>query len=148
MSGFFYSICLRVRVSNIERKKVMATKKTTKKTVKKAKNMKNISQAHGKLEKEDMQPSTLDQVWGDTGVSKYSTMNKDEYVSQLNEFNSTDLQYHASTVGVIPVQNREMLQKRLLKEFEKHVASYQKPASVNKKIKLSKEVEDILAEGR
>ena len=126
----------------------MATKKTTKKTTKKVKNMKDISQTHGKLEGKDTVPSTLDQIWGDTGESKYETMDKDEYVKQLNELNITDLQYHASTVGVIPVQSRGMLQKRLLKEFERHVASYQRPASINKKIKLSKEAKDILSEGR
>ena len=126
----------------------MATKKTTKKTTKKVKNIKDISQTHGKLEGKDTVPSTLDQIWGDTGESKYDTMDKDEYVKQLNELNGTDLQFHASTVGVIPVQNREMLQKRLVKEFERHVASYRRPASVNKKTKLSKKAKDILAEGR
>jgi len=61
----------------------------------------------------------------------------------------SDLQAHASTVGIIPIDNREMLSQRLMREFKKYVASYNAP--IEKKrggIKLSKEAKSILAEGR
>ena len=33
------------------------------------------SQTHGKVET----PNSLDQIWGDTGISKYGTLNLEEY---------------------------------------------------------------------
>ena len=49
-----------------------AKRKTTKK-----KSLKNMSQAHGKVEK--FEPTTLDQIWGDDGTSMYGTMQQSEY---------------------------------------------------------------------
>ena len=44
----------------------------------KANNLKNLSQTHGKTEeKEKYEPTTLDQVWGDEGLSVYGTMNEE-----------------------------------------------------------------------
>ena len=126
----------------------MAKKKTNKKTSIKAKSIKNISQIHGKAEEKNVKPSTLEQVWGDTGETKYGTMNEKEYVNHMKELNHSDLQLHASKVGIIPIHNREILQRRLLKEFQKHVASYKRPESKKSVPKLSKKAKDILAEGR
>ena len=39
---------------------------------KKKQNLEDLSQAHGKEEK--FVPTTLDQIWGDEGLSKYGTM--------------------------------------------------------------------------
>ena len=109
--------------------------------------MKSLSQTHGK--KETFEPSTLDQVWGDKGDGKYETDNDVHYESSIRQMNLTDLQMHATQVGLIPVQNREVLTKRLVKEFQKHWNSYRKPL-INKRNlgELPQSVKDTLAEGR
>ena len=115
--------------------------------MKKSKNkLSQLSQAHGK--EEDKECVTLDQVWGDNGLSKYKTLYENEYTSYLSGLNKTDLQAHASKVGLIPVDNRDALTKRMVKEFKKHVALYTAPKSSNSKIKLDKKAADILAEGK
>ena len=123
------------------------TAKGTKKSPKKTSKMKSLSQTHGK--KETFEPSTLDQVWGDKGDGKYETDNDVHYESSIRQKNLTDLQMHATQVGLIPVQNREVLTKRLVKEFQKHWNSYRKPL-INKRNlgELPQSVKDTLAEGR
>ena len=80
----------------------MATKrKTSKKTTAKSKSVKNLSQTHGKVEK--FEPTTLDQIWGDDGTDTYGTLNEKVYAPRLDEMNMSDLQAHASTVGIIPI---------------------------------------------
>lgn len=112
------------------------------------KKVENLNQIHAKEEK--FIPTTLDQIWGDTGLSKYKTLNEDEYKNSLDEMNKTDLHAHACYVGLVPVDNREMLTKRLLTEFRKHAASFRGMPVGNPKVnqKISKEVEQILSEGR
>ena len=131
-------------------KTVKGTKKTAKKapkkTSKKASKMQSMSQTHGKVE--PFEPTTLDQIWGDDGSSKYKTINEDEYEVQIRSMNTTDLQMHATQVGLIPIQNRDLLQRRLLKEFKKHWASYKKPRSRKNITNLPQSVKDILAEGK
>ena len=112
----------------------------------KRKKIENMNQLHGKVE--NFEPSTLDQIWGDTGLSKYNTLNEESYKTYLSELNKTDLQAHASQVGIIPIDNLEMLTKRLVKEFLKHVSIYKAPAKQPKPITLSKEAKRILEEGR
>jgi hypothetical protein len=126
----------------------MPRKKTTKKAAankKTAKASKKFIQTHGKTE--TSKPSTLDQVWGDAGQSRYGTMDLEEYQGELRTMNRTDIQAHATRLGVVPVENREMLEKRLTKEFEKHSASYNKPDSPKPK-KAGPEALRILSEGR
>ena len=67
------------------------TSKKPAKTPKKAK-AKKMTQTHAKVE--GFQPSTLDQVWGDTGNTKYGTMDEAEYTDKLKEMNKSDLQDH------------------------------------------------------
>ena len=94
-----------------------------KKTAKAAKDVKNLSQTHGQAE--EFTPTTLDQIWGDTGLWKYNTMELGEYNEQLQEMTKTDLQAHATKIGLIPVDSREMLTQRLVREFRRHVNSYE-----------------------
>jgi hypothetical protein len=108
---------------------------------------KKIKQVHGK--EEQFKPSTLDQIWGDTGVYKYSTLDEDKYVSSLKDMNLSDLQAHAIKMGIIPVENRENLNKRLLKEFRTFVASYRFPkTNSTPPAPLSDKALKILSEGR
>jgi len=88
-------------------------------------NLNNMHQAHGKDE-ERKSVQSLDQLWGDDGSSKYSTLDLNEYISNLAEMNKTDLQNHASKIGLVPIDSRELLVKRLVAEFKKHVNRYEK----------------------
>ena len=131
------------------RKNTKKTKKSVKasKTPKKKRTLKSMAQAHGKEEKAE--PTTLDQIWGDTGLTKYNTLEEKEYVNQLDEMTKSELQAHATKVGLIPVDNRETLKTRLVREFNKHTSSYKKPSTkASKKVKLSSEVKKILSEGK
>lgn len=117
--------------------------------MKKIKKLSQLSQAHGKDETSPkLKPTTLDQIWGDDGTGKYSTLDEEAYKTQLDGLNRTDLHVHAAKLGVIPVDNRSLLEQRLMREFKKHVNSYQVPAQPKKQINLSKEISDILGEGR
>ena len=124
-----------------------AKRKTPKKATAKRKSVKNLSQTHGKEEK--FEPVTLDQIWGDDGTSAYGTLNENTYTVQLDDMNMSDLQAHASTVGIIPIDNRQTLRERLLREFRKHVSSYKKPVHEAESVtRVDPEVMKILSEGR
>jgi hypothetical protein len=124
-----------------------AKRKTPKKATAKRKSVKNLSQTHGK--EENFEPTTLDQIWGDDGSSTYGTLNENAYTKQVDDMNMSDLQAHASTVGIIPIDNRQTLRERLLREFRKHVSSYKKPVhEVQSASRIDPEVIKILSEGR
>ena len=103
-------------------------------------------QAHGKTEK--FVPSTLAEVWGDTASIKYSTTDPEKYEKEIKDYNKSDLQTHASKVGVIPIDSREMLTRKLMNEFKRHVASYNRPPQPKQLTKVNKEALKILSEGR
>ena len=115
--------------------------------MKKNKKLSQLSQTHGKDESSP-RLSSLDQIWGDDGTSKYSTLDEAVYKLKLDEMNRTDLHLHASKIGVIPVDNRDLLEQRLVREFRKHVTSYQSPALGKKQNKIPKNIADILGEGK
>tara|TARA_Y100000310_G_scaffold324188_1_gene385734 strand:- start:475 stop:855 length:381 start_codon:yes stop_codon:yes gene_type:complete len=124
-----------------------AKRKTTKKATAKKKSIKNLSQTHGKEEK--FEPTTLDQIWGDDGLSAYGTMQEEQYEGQIDDMNMSDLQAHASTVGIIPIDNRSTLRERLMREFRKHVNSFKKPVDASSPSgRPGKEAMKILSEGR
>jgi hypothetical protein len=103
------------------------------------------SQTHGKVET----PNSLDQIWGDTGISKYGTLNLEEYKKFLNDLNKSDLQAHANKIGLIPIDDTLTLKQRLEREFVKHAATYTAKSAFDQKQELiSKEAKDILAEGK
>lgn len=139
-------------------KKVNKTKaKATPKKAPKAKRKttKNISQAHGKVEPKTREyvPQTLDQVWGDTGRGKYKTMDAKEYETEIRRMAKVDLHAHASRVGIVPVDNRDVLSTRLIREFKKHVSTYKFPSNktvgkTNSKSELSAKAIAVLEEGR
>ena len=121
-----------------------AKRKTSKKATK---SIKNLSQAHGKEEK--FEPTTLEQIWGDDGTSVYGTLNENQYANQLDDMNMSDLQTHASTVGIIPIDNRSTLRERLLRDFRKHVSSYKKHTHQTQSPRdVNPETIKILSEGR
>ncbi len=126
-------------------------KKSTKKTAKttktaKAKKVQDLSQTHGK--EESFQPTTLDQVWGDDGTGKYATQEEQKYIGSLREMTRIDIQSHATKVGLIPVENRDVLEQRLLREFRRHWSQYKRPITTDNSVDVSQEVKSILEEGR
>ncbi len=109
--------------------------------------LKNLKQIDAK--EETGRPTTLDQIWGDTGLQKYGTNDFQEYQLYLKNLNRSDIQNHALKVGIMPTDNHEILIARLEREFQRHVATYQAPPE-NKKNnkKISKDAQKILSEGR
>jgi hypothetical protein len=120
--------------------------KGKRRNMKKKTKLDNLSQTHGKIEKYECK--TLDQILGDDGTSKYKTLDLEKYKEYLYDLNKSDLQSHASKIGLLPIDNRELLSKRLIKEFEKYTSSYKLPKLEAREIKLDKKARDVLAEGR
>jgi hypothetical protein len=129
------------------RKKTVTAKNTT---PKKAAKVEDMSQTHAKVEKP--LHSTLEQIWGDTGLSKYGTFDENEYAAELKDMTKSDIQAHANKLGLVPIDNRTELSKRLMKEFIYHKSRYSTiPADIqvnNIDANLSPEVRKILSEGK
>ena len=130
----------------------MPRKKKTAKATKKTK-LDNLNQADGKDDDKQetvikSQARTLDQVWGDTGLWKYNTMDQNEYKIHIEDMNKTDLQAHAHKIGLIPVDDMRILKERLMNEFKSHVAKYESADQPKQNTDVSKETLDILKEGR
>jgi hypothetical protein len=124
-----------------------AKKKTAKKPAKKTKKMENMTQAHGKVE--EFEPSTLEQVWGADGMDTYNTLDTEEYENQLNGMAKVDMQAHATKVGMIPIDNMDILRQRLIKQFKSYVATYRRPKTTKARDpRLTKEIKNILGEGK
>lgn len=120
----------------------MAAKRKTRQK----KSLSSLSQSHGK--EENFEITTLEQIWGDDGSTVYGTLEEEDYSKKLDDMNMSDMQAHASTVGIIPIDNRNTLRDRLLREFRKHVASYKKPVAPTEEKKVDPEIMKILSEGR
>ena len=127
----------------------MASRKQPKKARSSKKNkLDKINQTHGKVEKTDeFQPTSLDQIWGSDGSSKYGTLSIDDYESQLKDMSKAELHIHATKIGLIPVDDRTMLTKRLVREFTKHVAQFQTPIEDSVEVDTNSDVYRILKEG-
>ena len=111
--------------------------------------VKEMTQTHGMVEGEKYEPTTLDQVWGDDGLSKYSTMDAKVYQEKVDNWLLADLKNEAIRVGLLPVDNAEMLKDRLVREFSVHVSSYRKPSQAQENpSQPSADIQKILREGR
>ena len=132
------------------REKIMPRKpkKTTAKASRKATKLSEISQAHGKEENKKFEPTTLNQIWGDDGMAKYKTLDAEQYEEQIRAMSKSELQMHSTEIGLIPVDNRETLTSRLVREFRRHVASFTVPSQSKKRPKsVSSSAIRILKEG-
>tara|TARA_Y100000593_G_C4235968_1_gene299562 strand:- start:88 stop:465 length:378 start_codon:yes stop_codon:yes gene_type:complete len=120
-------------------------KKTTKAS---KKSLDKLSETHGKDESKPV-PTTLDQIWGDTGLWKYNTNDVDEYRSQVKTMTLADIREHARKIGLVPVGDRSSLEKKLIGEFQKHVSKYNVTAAPKKEpLEISEESKKILKEGQ
>jgi hypothetical protein len=104
-------------------------------------------EAHGKIDSDS--PTMLEQIWGFNELSKYGTLDEEEYKKTLTELSKGDLQSHARDMGIVPIDNAERLLQNCLREFRNYVTYLKKPtiAAVRPKAP-SKAIKDILAEGR
>jgi hypothetical protein len=84
---------------------------------------KEMLQIHGKEEKNQKSPSSLDEILGET-LSIYTANSSEEYRGQLAEMNMTDLQAHAYKIGLVPTPDRKVLTDRLAQEFIKWNSRY------------------------
>lgn len=92
---------------------------------------------------------SIDELLG-LSSSKYNTHDVDKYEQQLNEMNTSDLQAHSISLGVLPKEDRRLLVQLLLKQFRiansAHLNPAQEAPGITKKI--TKETLRILAEGK
>ena len=84
---------------------------------------KDMLQIHGKEEKIVKQPSSLDEILGET-LSIYTATSSEQYRGQLAEMNMSDLQSHAYKIGLVPTPDRKVLTDRLVLEFIKWNSRY------------------------
>jgi hypothetical protein len=81
--------------------------------------------------------------------SPYDQKTEAEYASYLNTLNLTDLQMHASQVGVIPKDNIHQTIDNLLRQFRLVSSDYYNTTEIQPiKLKPSKKIIQILSEGR
>jgi len=119
-----------------------------KKKPKKAKKLQSLSQTHGK-EETDFKPTTLAQIWGDDGMSKYGTLNEKEYIDRVDEMHFSDLRTHAVDIGLVPVDDRQLLTKRVISEFRRHCNEYTMPKDTLQEVEdVDEKVRKILEEGK
>ncbi len=138
----------KVKVTKKPKVKARAKAKTG---AKKKTEAKEMIQTHAMEEKEEFEKTTLDQVWGDEGLSRYNTMEEEVYLDQIKFMNRSDLHSHAISIGILPIDNRDILVARLTREFRKHILSYQKPKKktpAKRKAKLSSKARRVLSEGK
>jgi hypothetical protein len=120
-------------------------------------NLKKAKQTDGKVRKEELtedsnpqyEPTTLAQLWGESnGSEKYKTLKIEEYKESLANMNLSELQSHALEIAqVVPIHQRERLEKRLCLEFQRHVAGFTVPKITHRPEKpASQEALRIMAE--
>lgn len=106
-----------------------------------------LQQSDGKLYNKRGVKS-IDELLG-VRSNKYNTSSEKEYEEYINSLNSSDLQEHATKVGVMPNTDRNVLTKRLLKEFKISGPIVPRESGGQAFSKVpSQKVLDILAQGR
>ena len=114
---------------------------------KKNQKLDSLSQTHAKVETKEL--TSLDQIWGFNELSRYGTLDENEYQQRLINMTRSDLENHARSMGALVVESSDRLRDLLLKQFRAYILSLNKPVSQNPaKKKLSPEAEKILREGR
>jgi len=109
------------------------------------KTVKTDSQAHGKLE--GKAPTTLEEVIYGRARQKYFTTDVNEYSKYVRAIPKSELHQHARQVGVIPSDNRAMLERNLINKFAQHTSGQPRD---NKRTSNAPtpEIEALLARGR
>lgn len=114
-------------------------KKKVKKVVK---SLNDFNQTHGKEE-----VFNLDDITGEF-VNKYSQASTEDYEAYISDMTTTDLKKHAQEIGLVPIDNIEILRKRLIVEFNKYFNSRKRTSTFKSNKASTREINKILAEGR
>lgn len=98
----------------------------------------------------DVKPvkTTLEQVWGSDGSSKFGTLDQSEYENKIKKLNKIDLFREATKHGIMPTDNRLQLEKKLIKAFVNHRRDFAPRDNYAPGKQLSDEAKRILSEGR
>ena len=124
----------------------MARKKRATAKTSKAKKVAEMNQTHGKV---DHQPTTLEEIWGEDGTSKYGTLNPEVYKEKLDGMTKSDIYLHASQMGIVPVDDTNRLKKTLMGLFNRHKAKFQVPPPQDEtQPALPDKIKKILEEGK
>ena len=113
------------------------------------KDNKKVIETHGKVE--SVEPTTLEQVWGFSELSRYGTENEKDYEAKLKDMNRSDLETHARRMGVVVVESSGRLRDNLLRDFRTTYAAMHKPKIEGRTtvgVKIDPEALKVLAEGR
>jgi hypothetical protein len=114
-----------------------------------AKNKKPIIEIHGKVENQPYQHTLLEQIWGTDTLSRYGTLDEQEYIHRIDNMTRADLEAHARQMGVVIVENSLRLKDKLIGEFKNYLALTRKPVNQNyPQTKISEAAKKILSEGR
>ncbi len=128
----------------------MPKKKKTS-SAKKKSTMKELTQTDGMAKEEGQVAHTsLDQVWGDDGVSTYKTMDENVYSDSIDGMAKADLKTEAVRVGLLPIDNTDQLRIRLMRQFRAHVSEFNRPLIQPQEnpLEMSEEARKILSEGK
>jgi hypothetical protein len=115
---------------------------------------KKIIETHGKVEEVQaptakFQPTTLDQVWGFDGLSRYGTDNEDVYRKRVESMTRADLETHARQMGVVISENSLILRDKLMTDFRQNVALARRPIDGPRRPEsVTEAAKKVLAEGR
>jgi len=88
-----------------------------------------MTQIHGRDEEgKKYKAVTMAQIWGDGGTGgKYKTLDEGEYKDYLSGLNRADLYKHATKIGLVPIDNTNLLKRRLIAEHKRHPSQYKHP---------------------
>lgn len=85
-------------------------------------------EAHGKLEDVKTQPSTLEQVWGYSGLSRFGVKSEAEYKEKVDDMQRADLERETRRLGQVVVESTTRLRENLLRLFRTEAAALNRPA--------------------
>lgn len=125
--------------------KTQKGKKTTGAKARKA--LAELQQVDGEIAPET-EHLTLESIIGDAAANPAGAATVGEYQEILAEMNKFDLQFHATKQGLVPIENRALLEERLVARFNINASRGRGVSkTVRNDAKISKEALDILAEG-
>jgi len=111
--------------------------------------LEDYMQTHGMEENVPRGPSSLEQVWGNDGTTRYNTLDPDIYSTRLADMTRVDLQREAQKRGIVPIEDGKKLRDRLMKEFRLYVGSLtMPPISRKEKKEIPADVLKTLREGQ
>ncbi|REK60333.1 MAG: hypothetical protein DWQ49_05865 [Bacteroidetes bacterium] len=111
--------------------------------------LEDYMQTHGMDENAPRGPSSLEQVWGNDGTTRYNTLDADVYAARLADMTRVDLQREAQKRGIVPIEDGKKLRDRLIKEFKLYVGSLtMPPISKKEKKEIPADVLKTLREGQ